>query len=402
MNEIYFNLFLPSGPEPADGWPVALSQHGGGGNKQADLLLSDVATMAQHGIATILINGAGRGSGPLGTLTVTPNAGSPVTFLAGGRSIDQDGDGIIGQRKGENAAAPNTIIGNRDAYRQTTADWMQLVRAIQVGMDVDGDGAPDLDPSHISYFAPSWGGNMGALSWLWNRDVRTGVLINLGAGGEVSFQRLSPVSRPEIGAQLQARTPSLINSPGLTSIGGVPVAGPYFNENIPLRNQAPVINSVDGAMAIQEFIEHSEWVAQSANPAAYAVRTCADSVAGRARQIRDHRNVQGGPEHPQSVDDGRHPSRGPGRPDHLLPQRPGLRRGQPGAEEPAHVGGPDRECCAAGTGHRLRHAGPDRDLLRHERRSGHSPRAARFFETPIAGVSRRASTSSPGRCREHC
>jgi hypothetical protein len=78
----------------------------------------------------------------LETLTVTPAAGSPVTFLAGGRSIDQDGDGIIGQREGENAAAPNTIIGNRDAYLQTTADWMQLVRAIQVGMDVDGDGAP--------------------------------------------------------------------------------------------------------------------------------------------------------------------------------------------------------------------------------------------------------------------
>jgi hypothetical protein len=28
MNEIYFNLFLPSGPEPAGGWPVAFSQHG--------------------------------------------------------------------------------------------------------------------------------------------------------------------------------------------------------------------------------------------------------------------------------------------------------------------------------------------------------------------------------------
>jgi hypothetical protein len=269
--EIYFNLFLPSGPEPAGGWPVALSQHGGGANKQNDLLLSNVATMARHGIATIVINGIGRGFGPLGTLTVTPAAGGPVTFPAGGRSFDQDGDGIIGPREGENATAPNTIIGNRDAYRQTTADWMQLVRAIQVGMDVDGDGTPDLDPSHVSYFAPSWGGNMGAIFLAVEPDVRTGVLINLGAGGEVGFDRLSPASRPEIGALLQARTPSLINSAGLTSIGGVSVAGPYFNENIPLRNQAPVINSVDGAMAIQEFVEHSEWVAQSADPAAYAV-----------------------------------------------------------------------------------------------------------------------------------
>jgi hypothetical protein len=270
-NEIYFNLFLPSGPEPAGGWPVALSQHGGGGNKQNDLLLAYLATMAQHGIATIVINGVGRGFGPLGTLTVTPAAGSPVTFLAGGRSIDQDGDGIIGQREGENAAAPNTIIGARDAYQQTTADWMQLVRAIQVGMDVDGDGAHDLDPSHITYFAPSWGGNMGALFLAVEPDVRTGVLINLGAGGAANFGRLSPVSRPEIGAQLQARTPSLINSPGLTSIGGVPVAGPHFNENMPLRDQALVINTVGGAVALQAFFDQSEWVGQSADPAAYAV-----------------------------------------------------------------------------------------------------------------------------------
>jgi hypothetical protein len=269
-SEIYFNLFLPSGPKPAGGWPVALIPHGGGGNKQADVLVI-VATMARHGIATVLINNVGRGFGPLGTLTVTPTAGSPVTFSAGGRGIDQDGDGVIGQREGENAAAPNTVIGARDAYRQTTADWLQLVRVIQAGVDVDGDGSSELNPSRISCYGVSWGGNLGSLLLAVEPAVRTGVLSHLGAGGAVSFGRLSPVSRPEIGALLEARIPSLINSPELTSIGGVPVAGPYFNENIPLRNEAPVINTVDGAMPIQEVIEHSEWVGQSADPAANAV-----------------------------------------------------------------------------------------------------------------------------------
>src|SRR5262245_464560 len=112
----------------------------------------------------------GRVFGPLGTLTVTPAAGGPVTFSAGGRCIDQDGDATIGPREGENAAAPNTIISARDAYLQTTADWMQLVRVIQAGVDVDGDGERDLDPARISYFGNSWRGvTWGRSSWLWSR-----------------------------------------------------------------------------------------------------------------------------------------------------------------------------------------------------------------------------------------
>src|SRR5262249_9551288 len=291
MNEIYFNLFLPSGPEPAGGWPVALLNHGGPGNKQGDSM-AWVATLAQHGIATILINAVGRGFGPLGTLTVTPTAGSPVTFLAGGRSIDQNGDGIIGQREGENAAAPNTIIDARDAYRQTTADWMQLVRVIQGGMDGDGDGAPDLAPSRISYFGVSWGGILGPLLLAIEPAVRTGVLINPGAGGAVQYLALSaggtvpPPGRPVTGAVLQARVPSLINSPGLTSIDGVPVAGPSFNENMPLRNQPPVVNTVAGAMEIQQFFDRSEWVGMTADPAAYAPHLRKDPLPGvPAKQV---------------------------------------------------------------------------------------------------------------------
>jgi hypothetical protein len=37
-------------------------------------------------------------------------------------------------------------------------DLLQLVRVIEVGMDVDGDTVPDLDPSRIYYFGQSLGG----------------------------------------------------------------------------------------------------------------------------------------------------------------------------------------------------------------------------------------------------
>src|SRR5262249_31965944 len=91
--------------------------------------------------------------------------------------------------------------------------------------------------------------------------------------------------------------PSLINGPGVTQIEGVPVsAGPAFNENMPLRDgapltvrladgtshviQSPVINTVAGAMAIQEVIENTEWVSQSGNPVAYAPHVRKDPLAG--------------------------------------------------------------------------------------------------------------------------
>jgi hypothetical protein len=95
---------------------------------------------------------------------------------------------------------------------------------------------------------------------------------------------------------LAARTPSLINSPGITAIGGLAVGGPYFNENMPLRDglpltvrladgtteviQGPVINTVAGAMDIQEVFENREWVSQTANPVAFALHLRKDPLAG--------------------------------------------------------------------------------------------------------------------------
>jgi hypothetical protein len=49
---------------------------------------------------------------------------------------------------------------------------------------------------------------------------------------------------------------------------------------MPLRNQPPVVNTVPGAMAIQEMVENTEWVSQSSNPVAYAPHLRKDPLAG--------------------------------------------------------------------------------------------------------------------------
>ena len=293
MNEIYFNLFLPSGPEPARGWPVAILGHGSISHKTDDPIRM-AASMAAHGIATMAINIAGYGFGPLSTLTVSQAAGTPLTFLAGGRSIDQNGDGIIGNGEGQFAAAPRAILGETDALRQTAADLMQLVRVIQVGMDVDGNGSGDLDPSRISYSGFSLGASLGTMLFAVEPNVRAAT-FTVPSGSRIEALRLG-VRRADVGAMLAARTPSLINSPGIMVISGLAVGGPHFNENMPLRDglpltvrladgttqviQSPIVNTVTGAMEIQKVFEWREWVSQTGNPVAFAPHLRKDPLPG--------------------------------------------------------------------------------------------------------------------------
>jgi hypothetical protein len=265
-NNVYFNLILPAGPAPAGGWPVAIFGHGFGDNKN-NSPFAVAATMANHGIATIGINVVGHGFGAAGTLTVNANSTS-VTFSAGGRGFDQDGNTVIDSTEGSSAAAPNGIVGNRDGLRQTVADLMQLVRVLQVGVDVDGDGVVDLDPGRIYYFGQSFGGIYGTKFIAVEPDVRAGV-PNVPGGAIIEIARLSPIFRPLVAYSLFFRTPQLHNL-GTVPIPTPPFFLPLFNENIPLRDDPAVINSVAGAMPIQEVIDNTEWVSQSGNPVAYA------------------------------------------------------------------------------------------------------------------------------------
>jgi hypothetical protein len=269
-SDIYFTLYLPSGARPAAGWPVTLIA-GGTSNNQHTTSGNFAAKLAARGIACIGINHVGQGYGPLGTLTVNLADGSNLTIPDAGRAIDQDGDGTIANTEGGEAAAPRAwTIAGRDGHRQTVIDFMQLVQVIKAGMDVDGDTIADLDPSRIYFVGASAGSMIGTIFLSLEPAIATGA-ASVTPGIIPEHARWQPNRRPLIGAALRDRTPSLLNSPGVTDIDGVAVGGPYFDENKPLRNHPPVINTVEGAMDIQRVLEYAEMVADTGlTPAVWA------------------------------------------------------------------------------------------------------------------------------------
>jgi dienelactone hydrolase len=257
--EIFFNLFLPSGPRPTNGWPVAIFGHGFTDSKQG-APFAVASTLAHNGIASIAINVVGHGFGPNSTLTINQGT-TATTFLEGGRGFDQDGNGQITSAEGSSTffASPQGIIGSRDALQQTTADLMQLVRAIEGGIDADGDGLPDLDANRIYYAGQSFGGIYGTIFLGIEPDVKAGV-PNVPGGPIIDIVRLSPSFQLLLTQSLAVRVPSLLNA-------GPPI---FFNDNSPLRDLPPVTNTVPGAIAIQTVEDTSRWLGQAGDPVAWA------------------------------------------------------------------------------------------------------------------------------------
>jgi dienelactone hydrolase len=293
-NEVFFNLSLPAGAIPKTGWPVAIYAHGTGQNKNGTLAVP--ATMAKHGIAVIVINAYGNGFGPRSMLTVRRRDGESVSFPAGGRGFDHNGDGRIDVTEGSHATPPRLLQLNRDGLIQTIADLMQLVRSIRRGIDVDGDGRTDLDGARLYYFGFSQGGNNGIVLTALEPDIRAAV-FNVPGAPLIENRRLQPATGRSEGAGANAptapavifstRRPPLINSPGITHLAGVASPPPFFNEQMPLRDgvplqvrltdgserevRSPVINTVLGAMDIQQWFDRAAWAAQAYNPVAYSM-----------------------------------------------------------------------------------------------------------------------------------
>jgi hypothetical protein len=265
-NDLVVELFLPSGARPPGGWPVAIFGHGFT-DSMYGAPWTVASVFASRGIATAAIGVVGHGGGALGTLNVIPKAGgAPIVVPSGGRGIDQDGNGAIDSTEGVGAVGKMSIVSSRDGLRQTVVDLMQLVRQIQSGIDVEGDGSVDIDKSRIYYAGQSFGGIYGTILLGMEGAVRAGV-PNVPGGSITEVGRMGAF-RVLTAAALATRQPQLLNLPPTPNLP--PPLNLNFNENIPLRDLAPQVNNVPGATAIQKVLEHNEWVQQAGNPVTYA------------------------------------------------------------------------------------------------------------------------------------
>jgi dienelactone hydrolase len=254
VNHVQFTLWEPAGTPPAGGWPTVIFGHGFTDSKDGAPVLV-ASTLAQAHLATIAINVVGHGGFPGGFYTATTTGGT-VTLPAGGRGVDQNGNGVYDQNvEGVSAVgAANELVATRDGLRQTTIDLMQLVKVLQQG------SIPGLSSSRIYYAGQSFGGIYGVQLLGLDPDVRAGV-ANVPGGSITEIARLSPAFRALVGLALLTHSPSLYNA--------TPVTLTNFNENMPLRNLPPVIATPD-QVAIQRFLDWSIWEQQTGNPAAYA------------------------------------------------------------------------------------------------------------------------------------
>ena len=253
-----FALIVPAGTPPPGGWPVAIFGHGLGASKFSMFVAAD--QNAARGIATIAIDAVGHGGGPNSAVDVTTPAG--VTRVpTHGRSRDIDGDGRITFLESISAPVePDPLAGvqQRDTLRQSALDIAALTQALRRGVDVDGDGRPDLSTSRIGYYGQSFGGIYGTIAVAGEPALEYG-LLNVPGGPVGEIARLSPDFRPLVATILRDRRPELLN-------GG----RDGFTEDQPLPGDPPVRRPARGAPAIQEFMARINWIDRSGSPEAYA------------------------------------------------------------------------------------------------------------------------------------
>ncbi|MDQ6663636.1 MAG: hypothetical protein M3Z23_04525, partial [Acidobacteriota bacterium] len=261
---IAFHVFLPPGPAPASGYPVVIFGHGFT-DSSFGAPSAVASTLAQAGFATVAINVFGHGGGSNGTVILTDKSGNTTEISTGGRGLDIDGNGTIDDTEG--CVLPG-LAGSRDCLRQTVVDLMQLVRVIQSGVDLAGDGSIAFDPSRIYYGGQSFGSIYGTILMAVEPAIQTAAL-NVGGGSVVETLRLSPAFHLLAAQVLALRTPPLLN-----------VMGKDFNDNSPFRYRAALVNAVPGAIDVQNFFDFAEWYAQPGDPIAFAPHLRSSTLPG--------------------------------------------------------------------------------------------------------------------------
>ena len=267
VNLVGFNALLPSTPKPAAGYPVVIFGHGLGDSRWGGAT-AVAPVLARAGLATIAIDAVGHGFGPESSVTFVDTQGNARTVNAMGRGMDLNGDGAIESDEGCAIISPITL-GTRDCFRQTVVDLMQLARAIRQGMDLDGDGTPDLNASRIYYAGDSLGSLYGTMLTAMEPSIRAAVLT-VGGGSTTDIALSSPAYQSQDVQTLGQRTPSLLN------------AGKSYNADSVLPQQPAHTITVPGAAAIQDLFANLDWLAMPGDELAFAPHIRVSPLAGAA------------------------------------------------------------------------------------------------------------------------
>ncbi len=155
------SLWLPT--EGEGPFPTVVFGHGINGQRQGASSIANV--LVPRGFAVVSIDAVRHGEHP----TATGEGVTALAFLG----LDLSGPNIDG-------------FVLRGHFNQTVLDRLQLIELIRQAPDLDGDGAPELDPTRLGYWGNSLGSLYGAGILALSADLGAGVL-SVGGGRLMAF-----------------------------------------------------------------------------------------------------------------------------------------------------------------------------------------------------------------------
>jgi hypothetical protein len=191
--------------KPAAGWPVAIVQHGLGGDRTNAFFMADQFADACFIVASFDL--------PMHGIT---NTASPLYQAPNERTFNVDL-----QNNTTGAAGPDGKIDNsgvhsiptllsspltgRDLLRQGQADVAVVAKSL-ARLDVTGDGVSDVDATRVHYVGLSLGGIAGVAQAKYAPGIRT-VTVAAPGGVVTRILRESPSFAPTVNAAVAASAP---------------------------------------------------------------------------------------------------------------------------------------------------------------------------------------------------
>lgn len=167
--------------KPANGWPVVIFQHGITRNRGDALAVAPA--LAAAGFVVVSIDLPLHGIVPTSPLAALRQAGRERTFdldLVNNSTSAPGPDGTP-DASGQHFLNLASLITSRDNLRQASSDLLTVSKSL-AGIDLNADGAPDLDAAQVRFLGHSLGGIVGATYLSLDSTVGAATLANAGIG----------------------------------------------------------------------------------------------------------------------------------------------------------------------------------------------------------------------------